>query len=357
MSLINILNERIQEFHIPNHINGVVQLTVDNKSELNQYFNFTKYVSINKGVTEHYDTQILLPLEALERIVQSPDTFDTRDAFFTERVRVTGNLKLMHYFTQLLKRPAPIVIETLNQIRGRKYKKIDHVEQVKDLNTKIILSSIIESYPIHGVNAIDWDIINWSLDELEEKLGDFVLRKNTVTGQIEYFSDFMQLFRKSKGERVYTNGYTIPEDLCKHFNLPFFDSSMLRPAQIWFGRNSQDKTITKLHCDFVSSLLVQIWGTKKLYLYPPDQHEYLYPIQSYNHYQPCLVDPSDYQREIYPEYVKATPIEVILSPRDMLVIPAGWYHCVWALDDTFSISRFIEQETAAELQKALVSIS
>jgi hypothetical protein len=31
------------------------------------------------------------------------------------------------------------------------------------------------------------------------------------------------------------------------------------------------------------------------------------------------------------------------------VIPTGWFHCVWALDNVLSISRFVSDETAATL--------
>ena len=154
MSIINKLYNRIQEYYVPGHISGLVQLVINDKTELNCYFNFLDKITINQGEIKNYDTRISLSQEILEKILQYPETFDPRDISFTGNIIIEGNLKLMHYFTQLLKRPAQIVLDTLEQIRSKEYKRINQVIRNNKLSKKIILDSIVNSYPIHGINVL-----------------------------------------------------------------------------------------------------------------------------------------------------------------------------------------------------------
>jgi len=40
----------------------------------------------------------------------------------------------------------------------------------------------------------------------------------------------------------------------------------------------------------------------------------------------------------------------VLASGDLLIIPTGWFHCVWALDNVLSISRVMSDEAAEHLK-------
>lgn len=345
------LTKIIKEFYIPCEMQGIIQLTISDDIESAFFITMRDQISLEPGHATNPDATIRMPKDILEKALNNPETFEPRSRAFLDGVAISGNLNLIHYFTQLLKRPSRLINETLEEIHSRNYDAIQNIAVIDEICENKILDAIVNSYPLCIKNALQWESLDWSLDDLDEKLGHLPLRKNPLTGKEEYFSDFVQLLKQDEGtERLYTNGFALPESFYKYFTFPFFKSDHFRPIQIWLGKKRENKLITKLHCDFVTSFLGQIWGRKKIYLYAPDQHPYLYTMKSYNVYQPCFVDPASPNYVLYPKFKKARHLEVTVEPGDILIIPAGWFHCVWALDTVFSINRFMDQKVANELQ-------
>ncbi|MGW8393445.1 cupin-like domain-containing protein [Pseudoduganella sp. HUAS MS19] len=105
------------------------------------------------------------------------------------------------------------------------------------------------------------------------------------------------------------------------------------PPRFWIGPAG---TVTPLHSDFDDNIFAQVWGSKRIILSPPHHDEFLYAREA----NPVLFgspfDPEAPDFERYPLARRATMIEVIVQPGDMLYVPAGWYHQVRAL--TFSLS-------------------
>ncbi|CAE7212969.1 Jmjd7 [Symbiodinium pilosum] len=105
------------------------------------------------------------------------------------------------------------------------------------------------------------------------------------------------------------------------------------------GRNS-----TSVHYDCHENLMVCICGTKRLWLYPPGDARYVYPISKdrgastdfsrssilpFRTYEE--LGPEDKLR--YPLLRHATVLEVTVRAGDMLYLPACWWHCVEGSDD------------------------
>jgi hypothetical protein len=111
----------------------------------------------------------------------------------------------------------------------------------------------------------------------------------------------------------------------------YFDK--MGPPRFWLGPAG---TVTPLHCDYDDNIFAQIWGTKRIFLTPPHHDQFLYPNQANAILFGSPFDPEAPDFERFPLARQATLIEVIVSPGEMLYVPAGWYHQVRAL--TFSLS-------------------
>lgn len=109
--------------------------------------------------------------------------------------------------------------------------------------------------------------------------------------------------------------------------------SKMGPPRFWLG---PARTVTPLHCDYDDNIFAQIWGTKRIFLSPPHHDEFLYPSEANALLFGSPFDPEAPDFEKFPEARKATMIECIVNPGDLLYVPAGWYHQVRAL--TFSLS-------------------
>ena len=105
------------------------------------------------------------------------------------------------------------------------------------------------------------------------------------------------------------------------------------PPRFWIGPAG---TVTPLHCDYDDNIFAQIWGTKRIFLSPPHHDEFLYPSAANAILFGSPFDPEAPDFEKFPLARKATMIECIVNPGDLLYVPAGWYHQVRSL--TFSLS-------------------
>jgi hypothetical protein len=102
-------------------------------------------------------------------------------------------------------------------------------------------------------------------------------------------------------------------------------------AYLWFGPAG---TITPLHHDMSNVLFAQVRGRKRFLLYSPLQMPYMYHYRNYF----SQVDPENVDRDRFPLFRKAKPIEITVAPGEVLFIPIGWWHHVRALDLSISIS-------------------
>jgi [protein]-arginine 3-hydroxylase / protease len=110
----------------------------------------------------------------------------------------------------------------------------------------------------------------------------------------------------------------------------------LDPA-LWIGPAG---AVTTLHFDSTHNLFVQISGAKKVILVPPGQSSCVYyPCREFGlnlHFSPVDAEHPDPNR--HPRFARATPLEVIVRPGEMLFIPATWWHYLRALEPSISIN-------------------
>merc|ERR1712224_681497 len=104
------------------------------------------------------------------------------------------------------------------------------------------------------------------------------------------------------------------------------------------GRNT-----TSVHYDMRENLLICLFGTKRFWLFPPQDALHLYPVQTSSggsdftrSAAPPFMKFEDLTAELqakYPLLEQARPIEVWLAAGDMLYLPSGWWHCVEGSED------------------------
>lgn len=99
--------------------------------------------------------------------------------------------------------------------------------------------------------------------------------------------------------------------------------------KLWLGPKG---TLTPLHHDLHSILFAQVFGTKHVKLIPPFDTAFVYPCKTFY----SAVDPENVDAARFPEFLKATVLDVIVEPGDVLLLPVGWWHWVRALDVSIS---------------------
>ena len=141
--------------------------------------------------------------------------------------------------------------------------------------------------------------------------------------------------------KPYTEGAQLPQAMLPDFGPLFFDREDFIAPQLWLGAVPTHIPTSSLHRDPLTGFLLQVIGRKTLELYSADQADLVYPMKSYNNYQPCWFKPEAPDYALYPKARAARSLSVTLQPGDVLVQPAGWFHQVYARDSpNMSVSYF-----------------
>lgn len=216
----------------------------------------------------------------------------------------------------------------------------------------------------------------WDLDYLMQKMGDrrFPLRfygrnygqqdkrqwtrtGSGVESRSMAFSQYAQLLQ---------NGEALANDIylarCTFADTPLGQTPVLAQAEqhlgltlpatglnLWVGPGGHTSA---LHYDPMDGTLMQLHGSKRVLMFPPDQLYNLYPFSVWNHLLHGLkrravysqVHPERPDLEAFPRFKQALPhgYEVVLNPGDILFIPSGWWHEISAMGNgtVTSVNRF-----------------
>lgn len=237
-------------------------------------------------------------------------------------------------------------------------------EQYQKPGIPVLISGLLEAEP------------EWTLDYLCSKLGplEFPVRHY---GRDRYRQDKRQWRSTGSGveargmvfqayAELLRNGEAYAQDLylarCALTDTPLAESTGLKQAEarlglkgpatdlnVWVGPGGH---ISCLHYDPMDGTLMQLYGTKRVILYPPDQLYNVYPFSVLNHlryglklrsvYSQVYPDRPDF--ESFPKFKTAQQYrsEVLMQPGDILFIPAGWWHEVISLGTEMvcSVNRF-----------------
>ena len=112
---------------------------------------------------------------------------------------------------------------------------------------------------------------------------------------------------------------------------------------LWLGPSGHTEP---LHFDTGDGTLMQLHGSKRVSLFPPDQTRNLYPFPFYREVPPWFsqVDTDEPDFSIFPDYREALNhrMDVLVNQGEILFIPVSWWHEVTALGGDFvcSVNRF-----------------
>lgn len=102
-------------------------------------------------------------------------------------------------------------------------------------------------------------------------------------------------------------------------------------AFLWIGPGG---TVTQLHHDLTNNLLLQVTGSKLVYLFPPSHFSFIY--NDYHCYSDFDCESPDFEK--FP-LARRIPIrKCVLEEGNALFLPVGWWHQVRSLSPSISIT-------------------
>lgn len=112
----------------------------------------------------------------------------------------------------------------------------------------------------------------------------------------------------------------------------------LRTLEIYIGGAGAQFPI--LHYDglHTHAWLMQLYGTKRYVVYPPEQTPLMYRRNGIESNKSFIVDVEHPDLEKFPLFAKATPTVFDLHPGETLFVPSGWWHTVKILTPSITIS-------------------
>jgi hypothetical protein len=308
---------------------------------------------------------ITMSAAVFDLMLDDPTGFDPRSAktHALGGVRVEGIERSAAYWLQLLKRPSATGRKALDRARARAPKSLDSVDSVDarsdcDWPARIV-EALSRSTLLRISHALGWPETAWTLDQWKVREGAVALRTDPLSGRSQSVAEFIDALNNEANlfddNPLYTGGCLLPATWEARFHLPRLPRQIFGPAQLWFGQRRENGLVTRLHCDLANSFLAQVHGRKRVRLFSPSQERAVYALDAFNTYRPCRIDAGAPDLSRFPLFADALFVDVIIEPGDLLVIPTGWFHCVWALDHTLSVSRFAADETLDELAVSCAS--
>ncbi|RKE40037.1 hypothetical protein B0G76_6498 [Paraburkholderia sp. BL23I1N1] len=369
--LIALLEVRLGEHYVAPPQAVAVDLIVSDCADASHRFTLGPMIvstPIPSDGANYAVARITLSRAVLSAMLDDPTGFDPRSAaaMALGGVRVDGAERLAAYWLQLLKRPSAAARMALARARRRAPAVLATVpamqasggndEHLPEHLHAALADTLDASIPLALRGMVDWPEVAWTLDDWHTHEGTTVLRTDPSSGLPQTVADFIDGFTTQRfadaGAATYTEGCLLPPAWEARFSWPTLPTHLFGAGQLWFGRASGVSLVTRLHCDLANSFLAQIHGRKRVRLYAPAQENAVYALDAFNTYRPCRVDVAAPDLTRFPRFAEAKGVDVVLDPGDLLVIPTGWFHCVWALDHVLSISRFADDETAATMLAA-----
>jgi len=195
-----------------------------------------------------------------------------------------------------------------------------------DINVKFI-SSIVEQEQTKFITKSIKDYCHW-LDNLSEIEKTQPLKNFIENRKINIYCSENNNFLKK---------IDLLEDIKEQTKIINTPLSLFNTYPIWFG-HSHSKTGLHYDCDY-RNVLCQIKGYKKIYLFPPNQTEFMYPSSKFDHGAVCSeVDFWNIDQKKFPKFNQAKYIEIKLSPGQIISIPPYWWHAVENIDTNVALS-------------------
>ena len=222
----------------------------------------------------------------------------------------------------------------------------------------ILENNLLKKLPTIITDEVDtWqDFQNFHIDDLTKNNTEIKLQSSIVEQQntklenisLNKFIEWLQKIKDNK-ENIYCYDSLIFDNHPLFSNINEYTTKISSPTNI---KNEYKLIIgpsnTK-HGLYTNKkyrhFIVQLQGTRKLYLFCPDELKYLYPSDKYH--------PDGYTSQVnfwninkkkFPDFNKAKYIEILLKPKQILYIPSHWWYASENIDTNVSI--YINSEPA-----------
>lgn len=343
-------------FENPEGIRGSVRISIPEYPEHGFVACYDDSLIIERhDLNRLVDTEVTIPFATIRRIFAEFEFLDWRDPSVIGTITFEGNLAFANHLAKACIRPSNWTqarfrrAERLHREKG--YRNLSEIEVLHAPTQRQILEVMEESRPvvIRGFEP-NPPCRDWTLDRLAGQYGDAVVRVRSATHRqtmAEFVAELREFEANPYGDMIegfvkpYTEGAALPEEMWADFGPLVFDREDFIPPQLWLGSVPTHVPTSSLHRDPMTGFLLQVMGRKRLDLYSADQAELIYPMKSYNNYQPCWFKPEAPEFKIYPKAKAAKCVSATLSPGELLIQPAGWFHQVYAEDSpNMSVSHF-----------------
>ena len=223
----------------------------------------------------------------------------------------------------------------------RHWRTSPEIQVLDTMNSSEFYAAISGSEPtvVRG-QSDDWCTSHeWTLDFIKRLAGDDVVGVETSQSNRFYsnaglqkvqmrVADFLNVFTSPNRTLDY---YLAEEGLEGMPNLlddlrdpDFAEHAQIDKRQIWVGAGGQ---VSPLHHDQWDNVLCQVKGTRLFTLFDPLQVDRLYPKPGVDRHFSQL-DPENVNLTQFPKFAKARKYTVKVSPGEMLIVPAFWWHQV-----------------------------
>ena len=343
-------------FENPEGIRGTVRVSVPEHPRQGFIARYGDELLIEgHDLARETDTQVTIPIATIRRIFREFESLDWRDPEIIGTITFEGNLGYANHLAKCCLRPSDWTMarfrRAARQHAAKGYRDLVDAERLHQPTQRQVLEAMEESRPvvITGLEPTP-PCRDWTVDRLVERFGAAVVRVRSAKDwqTMTEFVEELKAFEASPYEGIiegfvkpYTEGAALPDEMWPDFGPLFFDRKDFIPPQLWLGSVPTHVPTSSLHRDPLTGFLLQVIGRKRLELHSADQADLLYPMKSYNNYQPCWFKPEAPDYDIYPKARDARCLSVTLEPGELLVQPAGWFHQVYALDSpNMSVSYF-----------------
>ena len=241
----------------------------------------------------------------------------------------------------------------------RKVKFLDKHDNL-DL-TRFEMEYLKGKKPVIISNSFKWKALEkWNLDYFKKIYPDKMVAltvlnptQNTLGSNVTLkLPEAIELINNNtdKNKKYYLMQRSVHDEfpeLIPDIAIPnYADNSNIHVVNLWVGEKGIN---TKPHHDYYNNFLTQIFGRKRVRLFPPSDTQFLYPysmndtmtvegVQYPTVHVSQIADIDLVDTNEFPDIKLATSFEGVLNPGDLLYIPAGWWHEVKSLDVTMSIN-------------------
>jgi hypothetical protein len=246
-------------------------------------------------------------------------------------------------------------LNTVEKIHVKNIMLAEFYQRYRRISKPIVLQGLFEVVP------------RWNLNYLRQNLGEreYIIRyygkghfdvpkvewKNYSEFRPMKFSEYADMLENgsAREERAYLAQTAVADtslfskvgsDL-ERFGKIFGFEPLVKEAQwnIWLGPSGHTEP---LHFDTGEGTLIQLYGQKKVDLFPASTLKELYPFDFYDKLPPWVsrvnIDAIDYEKFPLMHTAIKQWQQVVLEEGEILFIPVGWWHEVTSLGNTYTCS-------------------